>query len=90
MLIEILLNIVLAFLRVVLLPLQIDNIPQDVLTIFATLTGYLIDGARVVCAYIHVTYFALLLGIVIAVNTLINGYRFLMWVLRKIPFFGID
>lgn len=90
MLIEILLNIILAFLRVLLLPLQIENLPEDVATVLATLTAYLIDGARVVCAYIHVPYISALLAFVISMSALMNGWRFIKFVIRKIPFINIE
>lgn len=90
MLIEMLLNLVLAFLRVLLLPLRIEGLPDDVRTVFATLTAYLVDGSRVVCAYIHVTYISALLTFVIGLSALINGWRLIRWVLKKIPFLGID
>lgn len=90
MLIEILLNVILAFLRLLLLPIQIESLPSDVRTVFATLVAYLIDGSRVVCAYIHVPYITALLTFVIAMSALMNGWRFIKWVIRKIPFINIE
>lgn len=90
MLIEILCNMILAVLRVLLLPIQIEGLPEDVRTVFATLVAYLIDGSRVVCAYIHVPYISALLAFVIALSALVNGWRFIKWVIRKIPFINIE
>lgn len=90
MLIEMLLNLILAVLRVMLLPFKIDNLPQDVLTVFATLTGYLVEGGRIIAAYTHATYLTLLLGIVVALAALRNAWRFIRWVLRKIPFINVE
>lgn len=90
MLIEILCNMILAVLRVLLLPIQIEGLPEDVRTVFATLVAYLIDGSRVVCAYIHVPYISALLAFVIALSALVNGWRFIKWVLRKIPFINVE
>lgn len=90
MLIEIILNFILLVFRAAFATIQIEHLPSDIQTVFATLTAYLIDGARVVCAYIHVPYITALLAFVIAMNAVLNGYRFLMWVLRKLPFLGID
>lgn len=90
MLIEILCNLILAVLRVLLLPIQIEGLPEDVRTVFATLVAYLIDGSRVVCAYIHVPYISALLAFVIALSALVNGWRFIKWVLRKIPFINVE
>lgn len=90
MLIEIILNFILLVFRVAFATIQIENLPSDIQMVLATLTAYLIDGGRVICAYIHVPYILALLTFVIAMNAVMNGYRFLMWVLRKIPFLGID
>lgn len=90
MLIEMILNLVLALFRLLLLPLKIENIPQDVLIVFATLVGYLIDGGRVIAAYTHATYLTLLLGVVVALSAIRVGVRFFRWVLRKIPFINVE
>lgn len=90
MLIEIVLNFILLVFRVAFLPIQIEHLPSDIQIVLATLTAYLIDGARVVCAYIHVPYITALLAFVIAMNAVMNAYRFLIWLLRKVPFLGID
>ena len=90
MLIEIILNFILLVFRAAFATIQIENLPSDIQTVLATLTAYLIDGGRVICAYIHVPYILALLTFVIAMNAVMSGYRFLMWVLRKIPFLGID
>lgn len=90
MLIEILLNLILALLRLVLLPVKIENLPDDVLTVLATFTAYLVDGGRVVAAYTHATYLTLLLGVVVALSIIRNTWRFFRWVLRKIPFINIE
>lgn len=90
MIIEMVFNLVLAFLRVVLLPARIENLPEDVLTVFATLTGYLIEGGRVLAAYTHAIYLTTLLVFVVSLSVLRNTWRFIRWVLRKIPFINIE
>ena len=90
MLIEIFLNLLLAALRLLLLPIKIDNLPQDVLTVLATLIGYLVEGGRVVAAYTHAAYLTVLLGVVVALSVIRNSWRFFRWVIRKIPFIDIE
>ena len=90
MLIEILINFTLWLLDHLLDGLQLMQLPSDVMTVFATLTAYLIEGMRVVCAYIHVPYIFALLTAVIALNGFINVWHFLLFVLRKIPFVHIS
>lgn len=90
MIIEMVFNLILAFLRVILLPARIENIPSDILTVLATLTGYLIEGGRVVAAYTHAIYLTTLLTFVISLSVIRNTWRFLRWVLRKIPFINVE
>lgn len=90
MIIEFFLNLVLGFFRVVLIPDHIEDLPQTLTTTLATLSVILIDGIRVINAFIDETYIAALLVFVVGFNGAITGYHVLMWVLRKIPFLGID
>lgn len=90
MLIQILLNLVLALLRVLLLPFQVAALPGTVATTFLTFTAYVADGMRVVNAYIDTVYIGSLFVFIMSINVFTNGYRFVMWLLRKIPFLGID
>lgn len=90
MIIEAVLNLILAFLRLVLLPVRIENIPSDILTVLATLTGYLIEGGRVLAAYTHAVYLTTLLAFVVSLSVIRNTWRFIRFVLRKIPFINVE
>lgn len=90
MIIEMVFNLILAFLRVVLLPARIEGLPDDVLTVLATLTGYLVEGGRVLACYTHAIYLTTLLTFVVALNGLRMLWRFIRFVLRHIPFINIE
>lgn len=89
MIIELCLNLVVALLRLLLLPFQVAQLPATFASTFLILTGYLIDGFRVVAAYIDTVYIGALFSFVFSVGALANGYRFIMWFLKKIPFLNI-
>lgn len=90
MIIEFFLNLILGFFRVVLIPDHIEDLPDTLTTTLATLSAILIDGIRIINAFIDETYIAALIVFVIAFNGAITAYHVIMWVLRKIPFLGID
>lgn len=89
MLIEALLNLIVALLHVLFLPLQIDSLPDQISQTLLLFIGYIADGVAVVAAYTHFSYLLVLLGIVIVVNGIYFSYSVIMWILKKIPFLGI-
>lgn len=89
MIIELCLNLVAALLRVLLLPFQIAQLPATFASTFLTFSTYVIEGFRVVAAYIDTVYIGTLFSFVFSVSALMNGYRFVMWILKKIPFLNI-
>lgn len=90
MLLEFFLNLILGICRGVLVPDQIEDLPQTFTTVLASLGVILVDGFRLINAYIDEIYIGALLVFVCAFNGVIWGYRLVMWCLRKIPFISID
>lgn len=92
MLIEALLNLVLALLRALLFNPEnaIREVPQKFAVVVSTAAAYIIDGIRIVNCYIDEVYISALLAFVLALDAFILLYRVIMWILRKIPFLGID
>ena len=90
MIIEALLNVIAGFLAVLLYPLQLAQLPDNIADIMVTLLGYLADGVAIVAAYTHFTFLVVLFEIVIAIDILYTLYIIVMWILRKIPFLGVS
>lgn len=90
MIVKLCLNVLLAVLRALFAGIQMLGLPQAVLDKLATFWGYLEQGASVLAAYTHYQYLLVLLEFVIAFSAVLNGYRFIMWALRKVPFWGVD
>lgn len=92
MIIEALLNLLLALLRVLFFDPEaaVLHVPTAFAQALATGIAYIIDGIRIINAFIDENYIAALLGFVIALDAIVMGYRFVMWALKKIPFLGID
>lgn len=90
MILEVFMNLILAFLRLVLAPVEIVGIPATFGSVIATILVYLIDGMRILNAFIDEYYIGALLGFVFFVSAIVHAYHLLMWLLRKIPFINID
>ena len=90
MVIEFFLNLILAFCRAILVPDHIEDLPDRFLVVLGTALGYIIDGMRIICAFIHVEYIAALLAFCCFIYAVHLAYDGIMWVLRKIPFISID
>lgn len=92
MIIEMLLNLVLAILEVLFFDSEqaLFHVPAAFGQVIATAIGYIVDGIRIINVYIDETYIVGLLAFVIALDAVVMLYRVVMWALRKIPFLGID
>ena len=90
MLIQGVLNLIAGLFRLLLLPLRLISMPARVAEIFSDVIGYFVQGVAILQAYTHFSFLFLLFSFCVAVETLYLGYHFIMWILRKIPFLGID
>ena len=90
MLIQIALNLFLGLIHLFLYPLRIAALPAAFATTFASFVVMMADGIRFINNYIDVAYISTLFAFIVACNALHNAYRFGMWLIRKIPFLGID
>lgn len=90
MIITALLSLVVSVLHVFLLPLQLIDLPPDVASVFQTISIYVEDGCKIVAAYTHFSYLCVLLDFVILLDAMHTAYLIIMWVLRKIPMWGVS
>lgn len=89
MLIKLLLDLIYTLLDKLLI-LNIPQLPETVQTYIDTLFDYLVAGASVLANYTPLAYILTLFGIIVAVDIGINIYKFVMWILKKIPMIGIS
>lgn len=85
-----LLELVLAVLSILFLPLKMALFPASVATVVLQILDALATGAGVMKTFCHWTYISTLLAFIIGMNVLTTGYHVIMWGLRKIPFLNID
>lgn len=70
--------------------LNIPALPPEVVQVANQVTEYLVVGLKLIANYTHLDYLLVLFGIVVAVDAGLLVYKFIMWVIRKIPMLGIS
>ena len=70
--------------------LNIPGLPPEVAQVVAQITQYLVTGLQIVANFTHLDYLLVLFGVVVAVDAGMLVYKFIMWVIRKIPMLGIE
>ena len=70
--------------------LSIPGLPPEVMEIASQVTEYLVMGLKFIANYTHLDYLLVLFGLVAAVDAGILIYKFVMWVVKKIPMAGIS
>lgn len=89
MIIEKLMDLIYGIFSLILSPINLPGLPDDVLDIMEQFFGYIESGAGFFQVFLPINftpYFVICLALV-AFDKL---YPFIMWILRKIPFLGIE
>ncbi len=89
MIIEALLNLVYKIFSAVIEPLDIASAPDELLTAMTDFLGYFENGADLINIFLPINLgaFFIVFGLIFAFDHL---YPVIMWILRKIPFLGIE
>lgn len=85
MIVEALLNLVKGLLILLLTPIQIPPLPEGVVTTLEAGTTYMIDGLSIFAAFTHYQYIFGLLAVVLIIQAAMLLYKFVMWIIKKIP-----
>lgn len=89
MLIETLMWVIYEILDLLLI-FEIPDLPANVESYVTTLFDYLTTGGSILANYVPLGYLLSLLVIIIAVDTGIQIFKFVMWLIRKIPMLGMS
>ena len=89
MIIQALLDLVYGVFYLLTTPINIPSLPDGVTSAIQTAVDYMASGAGLIANWTHLPYLLTLLGLVLAVDVGVMLYNFVMFILRKIPFFGI-
>lgn len=90
MIISGLLNLVKLLLTALLSPIHIPALPANVNTILNTGVGYMVDGLGIFAAFTHYQYIMGLFAAVLVIEAAMLLYKFIRWLLKKIPMANIE
>ena len=90
MIIEALINLIYKVFELLTSPIHIDKLPESVSNALSTGLEYISAGFGVVGQFTHLPYLLVLFGIIMAVDLAFLVYKVVMWVIKKIPFLGIE
>jgi hypothetical protein len=88
MLIELLLSLIYTIFDKLMI-FNIPQLPEQVQTYINSLFDYLVSGASILANYTPLGYLMTLFGVIVSVDIGINVYKFVMWILKKIPMINI-
>lgn len=89
----IMLIIIAAFIAIVvayILIIQFPELAPQVTSVLDAIVYYLGQAMDIVWLFVPKTITVALMSLSIAVEVIVLGYKFVMWILRKIPTAGID
>lgn len=90
MIIEGLIRVLLNVFSILTAPIDIPNMPAGVQTALSTALEYMSAGFGIVGQFTNLGYLLVLFGLILAVDVGVLIYKMVMWVLKKIPFLGIE
>lgn len=90
MLIDGLIDLVFGLVNMIMSAFNIPSLPPELMSVIDGFAQYIQMGIAILSNYCHMGYLLALFGVVVAVDVAILGYRFIMWILRKIPMLGIS
>ena len=88
--IKLLMALVKKLLQLLLLPLAVAEVPVKFSQVILQIVQKLSLGFSVLGCYFDMTYIGTLFAFCLSVMALVNGWRIIRWILRKIPFINID
>lgn len=64
--------------------------PSSIFTVISQATSYFAQGAAFLYSFCYPAVIKSLIGITVTVEAVVYGYRFVMWIAKKIPMFGVS
>lgn len=90
MILEALMSLLVDFLDLLLTPIHISSLPPGVDDIMETGLGYIQAGLGIIASFCHLSYILTLFGIVIIIDVAMVVYKFVRWILQKIPMASVE
>ena len=90
MLIEGLLSLIGWLLGLLLTPIDIPDLPPEVHAAIQWAMSKLVDGLGIFAAFTHFSFIMALFAIVVIIEAAFLIYKFVLWVIKKIPMASIE
>ena len=90
MIIEGLLSVIKKLLTLLLSPIDIPSLPTGVQEVISKGMNYIIDGLGIFSAFTHYQFIMALVAVVLVIEAAFLVYKFVLWLLRKIPAASIE
>lgn len=90
MILNMVLGLMQSILSFILGLLPLPDVPAWLVELTDSVFGYMRAGMGIVLFFVPQTVVQGALDLVILVWTVVHGYKLVLWVLRKIPMFGIE
>ena len=90
MIIKMILDVIYNVFKLLTTPINIPEMPDEVLTYIDMAFDTISAGAGILANYTPLTYLLVLFGIILVMDVAIALYHFVMWVIKKIPFLGME
>lgn len=90
MIISLIMDILYASVALLTAPINIPSLPDGVQDVVNQYLGYISDGMTILNVYCDLGYLFTLFSLILLVDIGLMLYKFVMWILRKIPMLGID
>lgn len=88
MIIQLLLTLVFGIMAL-LMQFEVPPMPEAVFGFLERGFEFIGMGAGILANYTHLPYLISLFGLVLMVDMAVSAYKFVMWVIKKIPLLGI-
>lgn len=85
-----LLNLLMILLNALLTPIDIPDLPAGVAGALTWATTKLLQGLSIFAAFTHFSFLITLLKIVLIIDAAMLVYKFVRWILQKIPMTSVE
>lgn len=90
MIVKGLLELIFSLLQIVFSPISLPKLPSSVDNLLDQFIDWILGGYSFLCSFVDMNIVKALIPIVIVIANLDKIWSFIMFILRKIPFIGVE
>lgn len=90
MIIEGLLTVIYNLLELLMTPIEIPELPAEAASVMSAAAVKLSEGAGILAAFCHYSYIISLVTIIIVIDLALLVWKFIRWILQKIPMVAME